>query len=76
MNKNQEVNMEDKTSDFIKTETLKITNTEFKANIIGILIGYIGITLWLNAIRSNVSTWFFMGTNSNSIFAIFFNFLF
>jgi hypothetical protein len=52
------MNIENKTSDFIKTETLKITSTEFKANIVGILIGYIGITLWLNAIRSNTSTWF------------------
>ena len=50
--------MENKTSDFFKTETLKAERSLFLGKIICILIGYIGITLWLNAIRATASLWF------------------
>jgi hypothetical protein len=50
--------MENKTSDFFKTETLKAENNIFRGKIICVLIGYIGITLWLNAIRATSSLWF------------------
>jgi len=50
--------MENKTSNFIKTETLRIDRTLFRGKIISILIGYIGITLWLNAIRATAPLWF------------------
>jgi hypothetical protein len=50
--------VENKTSDFFKTETLKTENILFRGKIISTLIGYIGITLWLNAIRATASLWF------------------
>jgi len=50
--------MEDKTKDFIKREILKAERRLFFGQIISILIGYIGITLWLNAIRATASLWF------------------
>jgi len=49
--------MENKTSDFVKTQTLKSDRNIFRGRIIIILIGYIGITLWLNAIRATSSLW-------------------
>lgn len=41
-------------SNFIKTETLKLERRLFFGKVISIVIGYAGITLWLNAIRT---TW-------------------
>ncbi len=54
--------MENKTnnqvSDFIKTEVLKIESRSFVVRILGVLIGYAGITLWLNSIRATAPLWF------------------
>jgi len=50
--------MENKTSDFAKTQILKNDRSIFRGKIIIFLIGYIGITLWLNAIRATASLWF------------------
>jgi hypothetical protein len=50
--------MEEKAKDFIKTEILKAERNMFVFHILGTLIGYVGITLWLNAIRTTVSLWF------------------
>lgn len=43
---------------FLKKEYLSIGRASFLANIFYILIGYIGITYWLNAIRATASSWF------------------
>jgi len=50
--------VENKTKDFIKTEILKAERSLFLGKIISIFIGYVGITLWLNAIRATASIWF------------------
>ncbi|MCG2757481.1 MAG: hypothetical protein L6263_03495 [Desulfobacteraceae bacterium] len=50
--------VENKTKDFIKTEILKAERNLFLGKIISIFIGYVGITLWLNAIRATASLWF------------------
>jgi len=50
--------MENKKDDFIKAMERKIIYQFFIINIIFILIGYIGITLWLNAIRTTAPLWF------------------
>jgi hypothetical protein len=50
--------VENKTKDFIKTEILKAERSLFLGKIISIFIGYVGITLWLNAIRAIASLWF------------------
>jgi hypothetical protein len=51
-------NVENKTKDFIKTEILKAERSLFLGKIISIFIGYVGITLWLNAIRATAWLWF------------------
>ena len=50
--------VENKTKDFIKTEILKAERSLFLGKIISIFIGYVGITLWLNAIRATAWLWF------------------
>ncbi len=47
-----------KVSDFIKTEVLKFERNSFVFQILIVVVGYIGITLWLNAIRATASLWF------------------
>ena len=44
-------------NDFIKTEVLKIKKRLFVVRIFGTLMGYIGITIWLNAIRATAPIW-------------------
>lgn len=48
----------DKLHPFVKNEWLRMKKTEFFVNMLFVLIGYIGITLWLNAIRANANLWF------------------
>jgi len=43
---------------FIKNEWLRIKKTEFIVNMFFVLIGYIGITFWLNSIRATANLWF------------------
>ncbi len=43
---------------FIKNEWLRMKKTEFIVNMLFVLISYIGITLWLNAIRAVANLWF------------------
>jgi hypothetical protein len=50
--------VENKTRDFIKTKILKAERSLFLGKIISIFIGYVGITLWLNAIRATAWLWF------------------
>ncbi|MDD5546886.1 MAG: hypothetical protein PHO67_07050 [Candidatus Omnitrophica bacterium] len=45
-------------SEFLKTKGLKIERRMFVVSILSILIGYIGVTLWLNAIRATAPLWF------------------
>ncbi len=47
-----------KASDFIKTEVLKQERSLFAFCILVIVVGYTGITFWLNAIRVTSSLWF------------------
>jgi hypothetical protein len=49
--------MENKTSNFIRNETLKIEKRLFFGKIISIVIGYVGITFWLNAVRATWPIW-------------------
>ena len=48
----------DKGKEFIKNEILITENRLFIGKIITIVISYVGITLWLNAIRATTSVWF------------------
>lgn len=50
--------MENKTNDFIKKIILEDQNRNFIISIIATLIGYVGITFWLNAIRADATRWF------------------
>ena len=51
--------MENKKQDnFLEKEYLKIGRASFLASITYIIISYIGITFWLNAIRTTASLWF------------------
>lgn len=50
--------MDNETTDFVKTLELKETDSLFRGSLTIILIGYIGITFWLNAIRTTASLWF------------------
>jgi len=50
--------MENKASDFIKTEVLKLERNSFVFRILATAVGYAGITFWLNAIRATASLWF------------------
>jgi hypothetical protein len=50
--------MENKASDFIKTEVLKLERSSFVFSILATAVGYAGITFWLNAIRATASLWF------------------
>ena len=50
--------MENKTSDFLKNEVLKMENRLFWDKILGSSVGYLLITLWLNSIRATASLWF------------------
>lgn len=50
--------MEKQPSDFIKMETQKAERRIFFGKIISIVIGYAGITFWLNAIRATWPIWF------------------
>ena len=43
---------------FIKNEWIRMKKTEFIVNMLFVLIGYIAITLWLNAIRATANLWF------------------
>ena len=47
-----------KASDFIKSEVLKIERNSFVFRIIATAVGYAGITFWLNAIRATAPLWF------------------
>jgi len=49
--------MGSQTSDFVKTEMLKVERRLFFGKIISIVIGYAGITFWLNAIRATWPIW-------------------
>jgi hypothetical protein len=44
-------------SDFLKKIILQNERRIFAGNILTIFVGYIGLTLWLNAIRANASPW-------------------
>ena len=50
--------IEGKTRNFIKTEILTQERNVFISKILIILAGYIGLTLWLNAIRTTAPLWF------------------
>ncbi|MFH0857883.1 MAG: hypothetical protein V1848_04005 [Candidatus Magasanikbacteria bacterium] len=50
--------MENKTSNFIKNEVLKLERNSFIIGMLFTVIGYVGITLWLNAIRATAQIWF------------------
>lgn len=43
---------------FIKNEWLKTKRISFFVNILFIVFGYIGVTIWLNAIRATAQIWF------------------
>jgi len=68
MEKYEEINQKDiekeedittnKPNDFIKNEILKNERRLFAGGIIAIVVGYIIITLWLNAIRATAPIWF------------------
>ena len=47
-----------KAHDFIKGEVLKIDRNAFIFRIIATVIGYAGITFWLNSIRATAPLWF------------------
>ncbi len=49
---------DNKASDFIKGELLKLEKKSFTVHIIATTICYIGITFWLNAIRTTAPLWF------------------
>ena len=44
-------------SDFLEGEVLKIENRLFLGKLLGSVIGYALITLWLNSIRATASLW-------------------
>jgi hypothetical protein len=48
----------DEVSNSIKTKVLKLERYSFGFCILSIVIGYAGITLWLNAIRATAAHWF------------------
>lgn len=48
---------ENKADRFIKGEILKLERNSFVVRVIAIIIGYAGITLWLNAIRATAPLW-------------------
>jgi len=50
--------MENKASDFLKNEVLRMENRMFWGKILSSSIGYLLITLWLNSIRATASLWF------------------
>lgn len=52
------VNTDKQLHPFIKTEWLRMKKTEFIVNMLFVLIGYIGITFWLNSIRATANLWF------------------
>ena len=52
------MNMENKASDFLKNEVLRMENRMFWGKILSSSIGYLLITLWLNSIRATASLWF------------------
>jgi len=47
----------DKASDFIKNETLKFERRSFSGKLIFIILGYVIMTFWLNAIRTTWPIW-------------------
>ncbi len=47
-----------KANEFIKGEVLKLERNSFAVSIIVTVIGYTGITFWLNAIRATAPLWF------------------
>lgn len=47
-----------KANDFIKSEVLRMERNSFIFRIIATAVGYAGITLWLNAVRTTASLWF------------------
>lgn len=47
----------DKASDFIKSETLKFERRSFSGKLIFIILGYVIMTFWLNAIRTTWPIW-------------------
>jgi transcriptional regulator with XRE-family HTH domain len=58
----QNITMENTTNneahDFIKREVLKIDRNAFIFRILATVIGYAGITFWLNSIRATAPLWF------------------
>lgn len=48
----------DKLHPFVKNEWLRMKKTEFVVNMLFVLMGYIGITFWLNSIRATANLWF------------------
>ena len=49
--------MENKANDFIKNETLKLERRLFSGKLIFIILGYVIMTFWLNAIRTTWPIW-------------------
>lgn len=47
-----------KAKDLIKGEVLKLERNSFTVRIIVVVMGYAGITFWINAIRATAPLWF------------------
>ena len=50
--------MKNEDGNFVKSEMLKLERNFFFYRILAIVVGYIGITLWLNTIRATAPIWF------------------
>jgi hypothetical protein len=42
---------------FIKNKALKFERSNFIVNLIFVVLGYVGVTFWLNLVRANASMW-------------------
>lgn len=49
---------ENKVSNFVKGEKFKFERNSFIFRIFAIVVSYMAMTLWLNAIRADASLWF------------------
>jgi len=50
--------MTTKVDDFVQSEMAKNDKKIFAGSILTILVGYAGVSFWLNAIRATASLWF------------------
>lgn len=50
--------MDERVNDFIKREVLRAEKNFFIVRLFVVIAGYVGITLWLNAIRQSAALWF------------------